>query len=99
MDRVAHQATQGPGGVRERVDVDGPDERRGAALDQWRVPTRSLARYRPSKADHLPSAAPTDWRRAAKLSRNTRVAHPFRAEGTERDGLLLRVARRPSGGA
>src|SRR3954453_6630326 len=33
MDHVAHQATQGPGGVRERVDVDGPDERRGAALD------------------------------------------------------------------
>src|SRR3954463_2218374 len=99
MDRVAHQATQGPGGVRERVDVDGPDERRGAALDRWRVPTPSLAWHRPAQADHLASAAPTDWGRAAKLPRNTHVAHSVRAEGAERDRLLLRVVRRPSSGA
>src|SRR5215208_7164903 len=98
MDHVADQATQGPGGVRERVDVDGPDERRGAALDRWRVPTPSLARHQPAKADHLTSAAPTNWRRAAKLPRSTHVAHPFRAEGAERNGLLLRVARRGNAG-
>src|SRR5215213_6770252 len=38
-------------------------------------------------------------RRAAKLPRSTRLAHPIGAEGAERDRLLLRVARRPSGGA
>src|SRR3954453_4300470 len=99
MDRVADQATQEPGGVRERVDLDGPDERRGAALDRWRVPTPSLARHQPAQADHLTSAAPTNWGRAAKLPRSTHVAHPIRAEDTERNGLLLRVARRPSSGA
>src|SRR5215218_1043189 len=49
----------------ERVDVDGPDECRGAALDQWRVPTRSLAWNRPAQADHLASAAPPNWGAAA----------------------------------
>src|SRR5215204_2871216 len=99
MDRVADQATPGPGGGRERVAVDGPDERCGAALDRWRVPTPSLARHQPAKADHLASAAPPNWRRAAKLPRNTRLAHPFRAEGAERNRLLLRVARRLSSAA
>ena len=53
----------------------------------------------PAQADHLTSAAPSNWRRAAQLPRNTRLAHPIRAEGAERDRLLLRVARRPSSGA
>src|SRR3954453_6825355 len=96
---TADQATQEPGGARERVDVNGSDERCGAALDRWRVPTPSLARHQPAEADHLTSAAPTDWGRAAKLPRNTHLAHPIGAEGAERNGLLLREARGPSGGA
>jgi hypothetical protein len=68
-------------------------------LTDGEFPPPPLARHRPAQAHHLTGAAPTDGGRAAKLPRSTHVADPFRAEGAERNGLLLRVARRPSSGA